>query len=202
MYQQAFGASAALDPLTYNALRPSTSSFPITQQQQPPFPRDVASPRLRPSNSLRHPTPFPEGRPFPTGPRQTQHQTSPFAPPLTHQHQQATTPTIASLANNRTNRTPTPKGSKPTGITKRGRKPKDHDKSGFINTTVPPGEHFNATKYGRNSLRGHASEARLAEPWNQPSVRVQSNSKSGGDGEGEGEGNGDERPLPANTVTP
>lgn len=38
--------------------------------------------------------------------------------------------------------------------------------------------------YGRNSLRGVGSEARLAEPWNRPSVKCKDKAK-GEEDEGE-----------------
>lgn len=43
--------------------------------------------------------------------------------------------------------------------------------------------------YGRNSLRGVGSEARLAEPWNRPSVKCKGKAK----GEEEEEGGGESR---------
>ena len=68
--------------------------------------------------------------------------------------------------------TPKPKDSNPAGVPKkRGRKPKDFGKTGFINTTLAPEEHHNIAIYGRNSLRGEAGKERLAQSWNQPSVK-------------------------------
>ncbi|CAF9943648.1 MAG: hypothetical protein ALECFALPRED_000856, partial [Alectoria fallacina] len=105
--------------------------------------------------------------PFPTPPK---------SPSATLTLKPTAAAAAAAAATDNAKRTPSIKGRKRTGVAKKparppGRKPKDHGKVGFVNATVPASEHFDTTKYGRNSLRGAGSEARLAEPWNQPSVK-------------------------------
>ncbi|CAD6587542.1 MAG: hypothetical protein ASARMPREDX12_002929 [Alectoria sarmentosa] len=159
-----------------------------TQQHQESFPLPTQQQQQQESFPL--PTPQQATSPFPTPPKSpsTTLNLAPITAAAT-----ATTTTNTNTNTNTNAKSPSTKGRKPTGVAKKparppGRKPKDHDKVGFVNATVPASEHFDTTKYGRNSLRGAGSEARLAEPWNQPSV------KGKGKGKGKGKAGDDESP--------
>ena len=157
-------------------------SFPLLtqqqQQQQESFP--LLTQQQQQQESLPLPTQQQGTSPFPTPPK---------SPSTTLTLAPTTAATTTNTNTNTNAKSPSTKSRKPTGVAKKparppGRKPKDHDKVGFVNATVPASEHFDTTKYGRNSLRGAGSEARLAEPWNQPSVK----------GKGKGKADDDESP--------
>lgn len=164
------------------------------------FPPNADDPKLRPAHRLRRPGELPTGLGFSAPqpakhPAQARHpspaanqqrpQTATYTPPDTQEreeHISMTTPK-PPLANDKppANKTPTIKGSMPFGTTEpkpapkplgRPRKAAPAPTTGaWINSTVPRSEHNDTTMHGRNSLRGAGSEARMAEPWNRPSVK-------------------------------
>ncbi len=48
--------------------------------------------------------------------------------------------------------------------------------------TLDPEKHTNTTKWGRNALRGKASEERMKEKWNQPVEGGRGRGRGGSEG--------------------
>ncbi|KAF6220905.1 hypothetical protein HO133_002585 [Letharia lupina] len=170
---------------------------PLLQSRQrlPAGPSKESPPKTPPAPPPIQPHQQTANHTFPPTPERQQD------PPTLSTQQQAPSP-IPTPPTPPTATKPPIKGSKPsTGITKRpaktaskprGRPPKEAPSTGWVNATVAPEEHFNTTMYGRNSLRGVGSEARLAEPWNRPSVKCKGRAK-GEEEEGGGESRSGEK---------